>query len=211
MLDGRADAGAIGSPFWKTVRAERLVPEGALTEIWTSPPYNHCMFTSRPDLDLSLERRFAEALSGMNYDNPTHRAVLDAEGLHHWVEPHLDGYTALREACVRQGFFHKRGGEVGCRVGRAPSLVLRAVEDRRQAMGVRTFALPGATRRGESVGERKNVAGDQEVLILGAHRMPIHAVGRDGDFRHQIGARKRDALFRKTTQRDATDHAILVR
>ena len=63
------------------------------------------MFTSRPDLDPSLERRFAEALSGMNYDNPTHRAVLDAEGLHHWVEPHLDGYTALREACVRQGFF----------------------------------------------------------------------------------------------------------
>jgi hypothetical protein len=38
VLDGRADAGAIGSPFWKTVRAERLVPEGALTEIWTSPP-----------------------------------------------------------------------------------------------------------------------------------------------------------------------------
>jgi ABC-type phosphate/phosphonate transport system substrate-binding protein len=109
VLDGRADAGAIGSPFWKTVRTERLVPEGALTEIWTSPPYNHCMFTSRPDLDVSLERRFAEALSGMSYDNPTHRAVLDAEGLHHWVEPHLDGYTALREACVRQGFFTSAG------------------------------------------------------------------------------------------------------
>ena len=105
VLDGRADAGAIGSPFWKTVRAERLVPEGALTEIWTSPPYNHCMFTSRPELDPMVERRFAEALSGMNYDNPTHRAVLDAEGLHHWVEPHLDGYVALRDACVRQGFF----------------------------------------------------------------------------------------------------------
>jgi ABC-type phosphate/phosphonate transport system substrate-binding protein len=67
------------------------------------------MFTSRPDLDASLERRFAEALSGMSYDNPTHRAVLDAEGLHHWVEPHLDGYTALREACVRQGFFTSAG------------------------------------------------------------------------------------------------------
>src|SRR6516165_12049310 len=71
----RLRSGAIGSPFWKTVRAERLVPDGALTEIWTSPPYNHCMFTSRPDLDVSLERRFAEALSGMSYDNPTHRAV----------------------------------------------------------------------------------------------------------------------------------------
>jgi ABC-type phosphate/phosphonate transport system, periplasmic component len=48
VLDGRADAGAIGSPFWKTVVSERLVPEGALTEIWTSPGYNHCMFTARP-------------------------------------------------------------------------------------------------------------------------------------------------------------------
>src|ERR1700730_11363489 len=53
VLGGRADAGAIGSPFWRTLRRERLVPESALTEIWTSQPYNHCMFTARPDLDLS--------------------------------------------------------------------------------------------------------------------------------------------------------------
>src|SRR5215471_11081008 len=49
VLDGRADAGAIGSPFWDSVRSERLVPAGALDEIWSSPPYNHCMFTARPD------------------------------------------------------------------------------------------------------------------------------------------------------------------
>jgi phosphonate transport system substrate-binding protein len=107
VLDGRADAGAIGSPFWKAVRSERLVPEGALTEIWTSPPYNHCMFTARPDLDLAVTRQFAEALSAMSYDNPIHRAVLDAEGLERWVLPHLDGYDALREASVRQGFFKR--------------------------------------------------------------------------------------------------------
>ena len=62
------------------MRSERLVPEGALTAIWTSPPFNHCMFTAGPDLDPSLQQRFAEALSGMSYDNPSHRAVLDAEG-----------------------------------------------------------------------------------------------------------------------------------
>jgi ABC-type phosphate/phosphonate transport system substrate-binding protein len=107
VLDGSADAGAIGSPFWAKVRAERLVPEGALSEIWTSPPYNHCMFTSSPDLDPSVQRRFADALSGMSYDNPVHRAVLDAEGLHHWEAPQLDGYSALREACMRQGLFAK--------------------------------------------------------------------------------------------------------
>ena len=46
VLDGRADAGAIGSPFWNTVRSERLVPEGGLREVWSSPAYNHCMFTA---------------------------------------------------------------------------------------------------------------------------------------------------------------------
>ena len=108
VLEGRADVGAIGSPFWKTVRSERLVPEGALTEIWTSPPFNHCMFTARPDLDPLLGERFAQALSGMSYDNPSHRAVLDAEGLHHWEPPHLDGYDSLRQASDQQGFFNRR-------------------------------------------------------------------------------------------------------
>ena len=105
VLDGRADAGAIGSPFWQAVRSERLVPEGALTEIWTSPPYNHCMFTARADLAPSVAQRFADALAGMSYDNPVHRAVLDAEGLRRWVSPQLDGYSSLREAAAHQGFF----------------------------------------------------------------------------------------------------------
>src|SRR6516165_540901 len=66
VLDGRADAGAIGSPFWNTVRDERLMPQGALIEVWTSQPYNHCMFTARPDLDMDVEHRFADALSAMD-------------------------------------------------------------------------------------------------------------------------------------------------
>ena len=105
VLDGRADAGAIGSPFWTTVRNEHLVPEGGLTEIWSSPPYNHCMFTARPDFDRELEQRFVAALSAMNYDNPAHREILDAEGLQRWLPPDLDGYDALREAATEQGFF----------------------------------------------------------------------------------------------------------
>jgi phosphonate transport system substrate-binding protein len=107
VLDGRADAGAIGSPFWKTVQTQHLVPEGALTEIWTSPPFNHCMFTARPDLDPALDKAFAAALSGMSYDNPSHRVVLDAEGLRRWESPHLNGYSALRQAASNQGFFNR--------------------------------------------------------------------------------------------------------
>jgi ABC-type phosphate/phosphonate transport system substrate-binding protein len=105
VLDGRADAGAIGSPFWNTVRSERLVPEGSLCEVWSSPPYNHCMFTARPDLDLEPEQKFAGALSAMSYDNPVHRPILDAEGLRRWLSPQIDGYAALRRAAAQQGFF----------------------------------------------------------------------------------------------------------
>ena len=107
VLDGRADAGAIGSPFWKTVRNERLVPEGGLREIWSSPAYHHCMFTARPDFDLEPEQRFAEALSAMSYDNPLHRPILEAEGLKRWRAPDLDGYAALRQAAAQQGFFNQ--------------------------------------------------------------------------------------------------------
>ena len=104
VLDGRADAGAIGSPFWNAVRGEHLVPEGALTEIWTSPPFNHCMFTARSDLDPSLQQQFAKALFAMSFDNPAHRPVLEAEGLRQWLAPQLDAYAELREASAQQGF-----------------------------------------------------------------------------------------------------------
>ena len=105
VLDGRADAGAIGSPFWNTVRNEHLVPESSLREIWSSPAYNHCMFTARPDLDREQENRFVEALLAMSYDNPAHRPILEAEGLERWLTPHIEGYGALREAAAQQGFF----------------------------------------------------------------------------------------------------------
>jgi len=105
VLDGRADAGAVGSPFWDTVRNERLVPQGALSEIWSSPAYNHCMFTARPDLDMDVEHQFVDALSAMDYQNPIHRSILEAEGLQRWLPPRLDGYDALRQAAIQQGFF----------------------------------------------------------------------------------------------------------
>jgi len=113
VLDGRADAGAIGSPFWNRVHSEHLVPESALTEVWTSPPYNHCMFTARSDLDPALEERFAQALYGMSYDKPSHRAVLDAEGLRRWEPPHLDGYDSLRAAAAQQGFLNRPASTTG--------------------------------------------------------------------------------------------------
>jgi hypothetical protein len=33
--------------------------------------------------------------------------VLDAEGLHHWEVPHLEGYASLHQAAAGQGLFRR--------------------------------------------------------------------------------------------------------
>ena len=105
VLEGKADAGAVGSPFWDGVVQKGLVPRGAVEPIWTSPGYNHCMFTARVGLAEARAAELANALFKMKWDNPKHRVVLEAEGLKEWIAPRVDGYASLVEACERQGFF----------------------------------------------------------------------------------------------------------
>jgi len=107
VLDGTADAGAIGSPFWSGVQEKALAPTGSVSEVWTSPPYSHCMFTARPGLDDGIGRRFCEALAKMSFDDPLHRPVLEAEGLKRWLSADVGGYDSLREASRAQGFFRR--------------------------------------------------------------------------------------------------------
>jgi phosphonate transport system substrate-binding protein len=104
LLDGRVDAGAVGSPFWDSVQQNRLAPEGAIAAVWQSPAYHHCMFTTRPGLDASAGKRFSDALLAMSFDNPKHRPILELEGLRAWVEPRVEGYVSLERACREQGF-----------------------------------------------------------------------------------------------------------
>jgi phosphonate transport system substrate-binding protein len=107
VLDGRADAGAVGSPFWSGVREKKIVPEGAVADIWTSPGYSHCMFTARVGLEADLARAFSEALAEMKWENPRHRPVLEAEGLQRWLPADTNGYDSLRDAARAQGFFRR--------------------------------------------------------------------------------------------------------
>ncbi|HEY7293188.1 MAG TPA: PhnD/SsuA/transferrin family substrate-binding protein [Vicinamibacterales bacterium] len=107
VLDGRADAGAVGSPFWSTVDAQRIAPSGALTAIWTSPPYSHCMFTARTGLEPELRTRFVDALLAMRFDNPAHKPILEAEGLKQWIVADVSGYDSLQAACNEQGLFER--------------------------------------------------------------------------------------------------------
>jgi phosphonate transport system substrate-binding protein len=108
VMEGRADAGAVGSPFWQGVVDKKLVPQGALSVVWTSPAFHHCMFTGRVGLPADEADRFVMALFAMKWDDPRHRVILEAEGLREWVAPRMPGYASLRAAAERQGFFERR-------------------------------------------------------------------------------------------------------
>ncbi len=102
VLDGTADCGFVGTPFWSGVRERQLVPTAGLAEVWTSPEYTHCMFTARAGLPRETADAFTQALFAMRFDNPRHRPVLEAEGLKEWIRP-VDGYASLRAASKLQG------------------------------------------------------------------------------------------------------------
>ena len=109
VLNGQAEAGAIGDQYWARVLAEGLADRRKVRAIWTSPPYCHCNFTI-------LEKRFApdperwtEALLQMDYNNPEHRRIMDLEGLKKWVGPSLEGYKPLFEAVQVLHYFTTAG------------------------------------------------------------------------------------------------------
>ena len=102
VLEGRADAAALGINTWESIGREELMP-GAFEAFWTSPTYSHCNFTALPGLDADRVEPWLEALYAMDWENPQHREVLEMEGLRKWVPPQLEGYASLFEAVETQG------------------------------------------------------------------------------------------------------------
>jgi ABC-type phosphate/phosphonate transport system substrate-binding protein len=65
------------------------------------------MFNARVDLPDEQRKAFVDALMKMSWDNPVHRPILEAEGLKAWIEPHTDGYDALRDAAGEVGLLDR--------------------------------------------------------------------------------------------------------
>ncbi len=95
---GDADAGAVGDLVWVNEQAAGHVDTSLIRSLWTTPPFDHCMFDARPDLDEGKIERFRHALFAMKWENPEHRRLLELEGLKEWMPPRESGYESLRAA-----------------------------------------------------------------------------------------------------------------
>jgi ABC-type phosphate/phosphonate transport system substrate-binding protein len=102
LAEGRAEAGAVGELVWLTELASGHIDSGQIDTLWTTPPFDHCMFDARPDLSPEAGERFQKALFAMSWDDPKHRRILEMEGLRQWLPPRDEGYASLRAALAAQ-------------------------------------------------------------------------------------------------------------
>ena len=98
LHDGRADAGTVGDLIWINEQAAGRVDAAKVEVLWTTPPFDHCMFDAGPGAAKEKLDRFRKGLFSMKWENPKHRRVLELEGLKRWMEPREEGYTSLHEA-----------------------------------------------------------------------------------------------------------------
>ncbi|UGY91476.1 Rv1680 family SBP-like protein [Streptomyces gobiensis] len=109
VLDGAADAAAIGTTTWEFIGRDEGRNEGrdelmpnALESFWISPAYCHCNFTALDSLDADRAQAWTSHLLAMDWHDPEHRRILELAGLTQWVRPQLRGYNALFQAVKEQ-------------------------------------------------------------------------------------------------------------
>jgi phosphonate transport system substrate-binding protein len=103
LADGRAQAGALGELVWINEQAAGRVDARLLEVLWTTPGFDHCMFDAMPTLSEARAKAFQEALFTMSWEDPSHRRLLELEGLRQWLPPREEGYQSLRHALEETG------------------------------------------------------------------------------------------------------------
>lgn len=103
VQEGRAQAGVIGDLIWVLEQAAGRIDTTRVESLWSTPPFDHCMFDALPSLPHDKVERFTKALFAMQWDNPEHRVILELEGLKQWMPPREQGYDSLRAALDAQG------------------------------------------------------------------------------------------------------------
>lgn len=95
LADGRADAGVLGDLVWVGEQSGGRVDPARVEVLWTTPPFDHCMFDALPTLAPSKSDAFRRALFAMKWEVPAHRRLLELEGLRAWMPPREEGYASL--------------------------------------------------------------------------------------------------------------------
>src|SRR6185295_8500926 len=102
---GEADACAMLDLNWDGWTRDGTIDTGQYIVVDRTDRFDHCVFTARHDLDAEAERAWLGALFSMRYDEPSHREMMDLEGLKAWMPGRTTGFKALTAAVEAERFF----------------------------------------------------------------------------------------------------------
>ena len=96
LRSGRGEAGIITTNAWEQVKDQPS--STGLEQIWTSPPFSHCVFTAAADFDPTLADDFIQLMTAMNPEDPRVQDVMRLEGTKKWLRGSPDGFADLVDA-----------------------------------------------------------------------------------------------------------------
>src|SRR5262249_17386963 len=85
LVKGRGQAGIIGQGMWKRLQETQPEEAAQFKEMWTSPPFSHCVFTARKDFDKETCAKFSKLMLAMSGKDPAAAEVLKLEHCTKWV------------------------------------------------------------------------------------------------------------------------------
>lgn len=105
LLEGRGQAGILGADMWKHLQDKKPEQAAQFKEIWTSPPFSHCVFTARKDFDKEVAAKFTKLMLAMDDKDPVASEILALEHCSKWVRAGAEakaGYGHLLKALKEQ-------------------------------------------------------------------------------------------------------------
>ncbi len=95
---GRGQAGIVSQELWDRLRKTEPAEAGKFKEIWTSPPFGHCVWTASKDFDKEIGARFTRLMTAMDGKDPLTAEILELESCKKWVHGSQAGFAVLFEA-----------------------------------------------------------------------------------------------------------------
>jgi ABC-type phosphate/phosphonate transport system substrate-binding protein len=113
LASGTADAACVLDANYSVFINEGTLDPGTTRVLATTPPFDHCNFTTRADLPEQRVKPFLDALLGMSFQDPEVRVLMEMEGLKKWLPARTSGYAQLERAVERFSFYGASASSAG--------------------------------------------------------------------------------------------------
>jgi len=98
LVAGRGQAAVVSRERWASLQKNSPEEAKGFKEIWSSPPFGHCVWTARKDFDKALGARFTKLMTAMDMRDPLTCDILQLEHCQRWVPGSQEGFGVLFDA-----------------------------------------------------------------------------------------------------------------